>query len=351
MTVHQPRRAFVGEARGARVRGATKALWWSANRAAGQALIRPAQGDAKVAIASDSAPPPVGLLRRAWLEAFRRDAEDVAAGLYPYTEGGPVDPLAAFRSAVDVLDDAREVDARRRRGGGVEAREAASSKAYPAYYRQNFHFQSGGWFTRESAARYEAQVEALFAGAAGPMRRRALALLARAWKTRDQRTLTLADVACGSGAFLGDLRATFPRASLIGADLSHAYVARAHERSRVPTIQAAAERLPFADASLDGVTCVYLFHELPPRVRPTVAREFARVLKPGGVLAFADSLQACDEPQLARLLDAFPAFFHEPFYASYQDTDLEALFGAAGLELRGADRAFLTKALLFAKPG
>ena len=98
------------------------------------------------------------------------------------------------------------------------------------------------------------------------------------------------------------------------------------------------------------MTCVYLFHELPPKVRQAVAAEIARVLKPGGVFAFADSIQPADEPRLGRLLEAFPAYFHEPYYASYAQTDLAELFGAAGLRLVGQDAAFLTKAMLFAKP-
>ena len=80
-----------------------------------------------------------------------------------------------------------------------------------------------------------------------------------------------------------------------------------------------------------------------------VIAEFARVLKPGGVLAFADSIQAQDAPDVKRLLEAFPVLFHEPFYGSYQDTDLDALFGAAGLRVQAADTAFMTKALLFEK--
>jgi len=183
------------------------------------------------------------------------------------------------------------------------------------------------------------------------MRRRALSLLAKAWRARDQRELTLIDLACGSGAFLVDLKASFPRAAVAGVDLSPAYLDEARSRSGAPVVQALAERLPFADSSLDGISCIYLFHELPPKVRPQVAAEIARVLKPGGVLAFADSVQASDTPELARLLDAFPAFFHEPYYASYQTTDLEALFEGAGLTLRDADSAFLTKALLFEKAG
>lgn len=330
-------------------RSALKALWWTATGLSARAATRPDRGDGTPAFDSETPPPRGTTLRRAWLEAFAKDVRDVQAGLYPSTEPMFSDPGRALRAAEDLLKDAREVDARRRRGGNVEARAEAPSNAYPAYYRQNFHYQSGGWFTEDSARRYEPQVELLFAGAAGPMRRRALSLLARAWKGRDQRGLTVVDLACGSGAFLRDLKATFPRASVAGVDLSPTYVAEARRLSGAPTAQANVERLPFADGSLDALTNVYLFHELPPKVRPAVAREFARVLKPDGLLAFADSVQASDEPDLARLLEAFPAFFHEPYYRSYQETDLDGLFAEAGFEPVDSDQAFLTRARLFRK--
>ncbi|MGI9169340.1 MAG: class I SAM-dependent methyltransferase, partial [Caulobacteraceae bacterium] len=200
--------------------------------------------------------------------------------------------------------------------------------------------------------RYGAQVEALFAGAAGATRRRALSLLAPACRGADHRGLRVIDLACGSGAFLANLATAFPRARLIGVDLSAAYLAEAGRRSGVRALlQARAERLPFADASLDAVTCVYLFHELPPKVRVAVAAEIARVLRPGGLLAFADSLQPADEPRMGRLLEVFPAYFHEPYYATYVATDLTALFAGAGLAARARDAAFLTKAMLFEKGG
>jgi ubiquinone/menaquinone biosynthesis C-methylase UbiE len=263
----------------------------------------------------------------------------------------PENPLVAWRAAADFLADARRVEARRRRGGAVEARaDAPQGRAYPAYYRQNFHYQTGGWFTADSARRYETQVEILFAGTAGAMRRRALSLLAAAWTDRDQRSLAILDLACGAGAFLRDLGQAFPRARLTGLDLSLPYLDEARRRSGSRAlVQAKAERLPFADASLDAVACVYLFHELPPRYRPVVAAEIARVLKPGGLLAFADSVQPADEPRLARLLEAFPAYFHEPYYADYSRTDLAALFAEAGLAERARDQAFLTKAVLYEK--
>jgi len=343
------RRAFAGDARAYAAAAAAKALWWGAAGVAARALARPT--DVKPAdFAPVADPPPAGFVRRAWLQAFEKEAADVAAGLYPAMDDRPADPVTAIRRTADFIADAMAVEARRRRGDGAEVRAEAPA-TYPAYYRQNFHFQSGGWFTAESAGRYEAQVEALFAGTAGAMRRRALSLLAKAWLRRDHRGLAILDLACGAGAFLHDVAATFPRARLIGLDLSPAYLEAASRTApRATFVQAKAEQLPLKDESLDAVTCVYLFHELPPRVRPVVAAEIARVLKPGGCFALADSIQPVDEPRLGRLLEAFPAYFHEPYFAGYAQTDLAELFGAAGLRKVDQDAAFLTKAMLFVKP-
>jgi ubiquinone/menaquinone biosynthesis C-methylase UbiE len=326
---------------------ALKAAWWSVTGVAARTVTKPA-ASAAPAIEPTAEPAPKGFARRAWMEAFEKDRRDVARGLYPAMDDSPANPMKAARAFVDLLADAREVEARRRRNGGVEARaDAPLGIAYPAYYRQNFHFQTGGWFTAESARRYEAQVETLFAGAAGAMRRRALSLLALAWRDRDHRDLRLADVACGSGGFLKDLSRTFPRARLYGVDLSFPYLEVARSRGGAQVvIQAQAERLPFADESLDAVTCVYLFHELPARIREVVAGELARVLKVGGLLAFADSIQPADEPRLARLLEVFPAYFHEPYYSDYGAADLNGLFANVDLVERARDRAFLTKAIL-----
>lgn len=343
------RAAFAADAAGQRARAMVKAAWWTAAGAVARTLTQPTRGEQARAFSPKTAPPVKASLRRAYLEAFEKDARDVAAGLYPPLEDGPARPSTALREAADFVADAFEVDQRRRRGDGVEVREAVDNPAYPNYYRQNFHYQSGGWFTAESARRYDAQVEALFSGTASAMRRRGLSLLARRWRGQDHRNAKILDVACGSGGFLKDLKATFPRAAIAGVDLSEAYLARARQRSGLGGVKAKAEALPFADSALDAVTCVYLFHELPPRVRPQVAASLARVIKPGGVLVVVDSVQPGDTPDLARLLEAFPVYFHEPYYGSYAETDLPALFAEAGLRLIGQDRAFLTKALLLEK--
>jgi ubiquinone/menaquinone biosynthesis C-methylase UbiE len=199
------------------------------------------------------------------------------------------------------------------------------------------------------------QVEVLFAGAADAMRRIALGALARALKGRDQRRVRLIDVACGSGRFLSQAMQAFPKLQAVGLDLSPDYAAEARGRlARWPQVQVEvgqAEALPCDDAAFDAATCVYLFHELPPKVRRQVAQELARAVKPGGALVFADSLQAGDHPDLNQMLEYFPIGFHEPFYPSYQKEDLAEIFTAAGFEVVETRLAFLTKVMTLRRVG
>ncbi|MBV9814617.1 MAG: class I SAM-dependent methyltransferase, partial [Alphaproteobacteria bacterium] len=80
------------------------------------------------------------------------------------------------------------------------------------------------------------------------------------------------------------------------------------------------------DGEFDVVTCIYLFHELPPRIRRAVVAEIARVLRPGGTLIFVDSLQSGDDPDYDATLELFPIAFHEPYYKSYLRENLNRLW-------------------------
>jgi ubiquinone/menaquinone biosynthesis C-methylase UbiE len=220
----------------------------------------------------------------------------------------------------------------------------------PAYYAQDFHFQTGGYLSEGSAKLYDVQVETLFMGAAGPMRRAALRPVAEFLKGRDQRRVTLLDVACGTGRFLRQVRLAYPAMTLKGLDLSRAYLeeARQHlgELRAIEWVAAAAERMPLPDASVDVATSIFLFHELPPEVRQEVTREIARVLRPGGMLVFLDSLQLGDQPDWDGLLESFPHRFHEPYYQGYLSDDLEGMFEAAGLAADLTSTPFLSKLMV-----
>ena len=52
-------------------------------------------------------------------------------------------------------------------------------------------------------------------------------------------------------------------------------------------------------------------------MRRRVTAEIARILKPGGLFVFVDSLQWGDVEAYDGLLEAFPQRFHEPYYLDY----------------------------------
>ena len=279
---------------------------------------------------------------------LERDWRNIEAGVYAAPEDWRGNPIASLTRAIDFFADLGAVEARRHGDPPKRRLDAPDAIRYPAYYRQHFHFQSDGYLSAASAERYDHQVEVLFGGAAAAMRRQALVPLREALLERRSgaRTARLVDIACGTGLFLAEIKRNYPRLAVTGVDLSAPYLAVAKRRlaawSRVALVEANAEALPFADASVDIVTCVYLLHELPRRARQAVAAEIRRVLKPGGRLVNVDSLQTGDEPDYDAMLDLFPLAFHEPYYASYLREDLDRLFGA-GLRPLGGTPAYFSK--------
>jgi ubiquinone/menaquinone biosynthesis C-methylase UbiE len=105
----------------------------------------------------------------------------------------------------------------------------------------------------------------------------------------DDRTL---DVACGGGTLV---LATAPQVkAAFGIDLTPAMLAHARQSQDQRQIQNAAfacgegERLPFADASFDLVTCQFSFHHM--QKPEAVLREMLRVTKAEGRIMVVDTL-------------------------------------------------------------
>ena len=289
-------------------------------------------------------------LLAAQAQLLMSDALNVRDGLYP-PMGDDTGPLPQHLARVrQMFLDLPEAYARRAHKDATTARAEPNAADVPDYYAQDFHFQTGGYLTEGSARLYDVQVETLFMGAAGPMRRSALAPIADFMAGRDQRLVTLVDVACGTGRFLRQVRLVWPAMRLKGLDLSRPYLDEAARKLRglrgAELIEAAAERMPLDSASADIVTSIFLFHELPPEVRRAVTAEIARVLKPGGIFVFLDSLQIGDRPGWDGLIEAFPERFHEPYYRHYAVDDLEGMFTAAGLEPELTTTPFLSKLMV-----
>ncbi len=288
---------------------------------------------------SISNPDMVRLLAERYDLLLREDWADAAAGVYPtsllfnhpwadylatYPQYWLDLPLSSYRAQKKELH---------------HFGESIDTKPYPKYYLQNFHYQTDGYLSDQSAVLYDLQVELLFAGMAAPMRRRILQPLQEHFSTRNLKYPRILDVATGIGNVLELLRASFPQAHLYGVDLSPAYLRRANELlSRIPgelpqLVQANAETLPYADQLFDAVSCVFLFHELPKRARQATINEVSRVLKPGGLFVIADSIQIADSPEFLPAMEGFPRLFHEPYYRDYVRDDLSQRIQTAGLEM------------------
>jgi ubiquinone/menaquinone biosynthesis C-methylase UbiE len=293
--------------------------------------------------------PGEGELFREALRLQRRDAENVRQGLYP-----PMQDEASLAGHVGALRlmfaDLPASNERRLAGRGEEVAALPEAEGLPDYYARNFHYQTDGYLSAQSAQLYDIQVDTLFIGASGAMRRQALVPIAAYVRGKDQRQLSMLDIACGTGRFLEQAAQAFPAMPMTGVDLSAAYIETAGEhladRRSVHLLEGNAEALPIPDASQDIVTSVFLYHELPEEVRRKVTAEVVRVLKPGGIYVLIDSLQWEDRPGYDGLLEAFPVRFHEPYYENYLGDDLAAHFAASGLEGTEISLAFLAKVVV-----
>ncbi len=321
-------------------------LFEQTRRGAGQRPRRRAQGDGPA--------PGRWKLYADMAALFRQDLANVEAGVYPIPRDhdGAL-PVLLNRSRL-FFEDLPEVHRRRERGDVREVVSVDTQGKRPAYYLQNFHFQTGGWMTRDSARRYDTQVEVLLKGTANAIRRQALPPLHELFAGRDQRHLRFLEVGCGTGRFLHFFKQAWPRLPAVGIDMSQAYLeeARRHLRGWCWTnlILANAEAIPLRDESQHAVASIFMFHELPPKVRHVVFREFARLLKPGGRLVVLDSLQTGDYPEYDHILELFPKNYHEPYYASYLGEDFRAMAEAHGLRQSRQVNSFVSKVMVFGKP-
>jgi SAM-dependent methyltransferase len=113
----------------------------------------------------------------------------------------------------------------------------------------------------------------------------------------------IVEVGCGAHG----LAFCFGEEFVVGVDpLAHEYAALFPAwQSRVPTVAAAGEALPFADASFDIVLCDNVVDHAEDPAR--IVHELARVLAPGGLLYFTVNVHHAVYGAAARLHSAWNA--------------------------------------------
>jgi ubiquinone/menaquinone biosynthesis C-methylase UbiE len=289
-------------------------------------------------------------LRNGVIDLHKADARNIADGVYPMDVIVPKASIDHVKNFPKLLLDSLRISRRRKLNlkNDIAPEDLVDA---PEYLHRNYHFQTDGYFSDESAKLYEHQVEILFSGTAGPMRRRLIQKIKEHHKS--ERPLRILELGAGVGTASLDFAKSFPHSSYVVSDVSSQYLEAAKKRLKgsFEFVQAKAEELPFKDGEFDLVFSVYLFHELPRSVREKVLQESFRVLKEGGVFALCDSLQKDDDQKLNQVLERFPIDYHEPFYKDYTIWDANQTLRSVGFSKIHADHKLLSKYWTATKKG
>ncbi|MBF2026126.1 MAG: methyltransferase domain-containing protein [Oscillatoriales cyanobacterium C42_A2020_001] len=208
--------------------------------------------------------------------------------------------------------------------------EAASHRlsnpalTYPAYYKeQNFHGIQGGYLTIGAAVSYDPITRYALPPGENLVRQS----LMDGIQTQPRRIL---DLGCGTGSSTLLLKQKFPKAEVIGLDLSPYMLVAAEQKAQKAGIEIQwrhnqAERTGFPDASFDLVTASLLFHETPVAIAKAILRESYRLLTVGGEVLILDGSQ-----RSLRQAEWLTNIFEEPYIQDYAAGSVDAWMGAAG---------------------
>jgi ubiquinone/menaquinone biosynthesis C-methylase UbiE len=138
---------------------------------------------------------------------------------------------------------------------------------------------------------------------------RAMADLVRLMREHRPMYPVVVDVGCGAGRSLQKLRQRFAPQILLGIDIDPHMLgvsaqAAAETGAAATLVAGSSSRLPLADGCVDLLFCHQTFHHLVEQEQ--AIREFHRVLKPGGVMLFAESTREYIESWIIRLLFRHP---------------------------------------------
>ena len=117
------------------------------------------------------------------------------------------------------------------------------------------------------------------------------------------------DVGCGSGYSLPKLAQRFLPRELVGVDIDAEMLASARLEAEkagldVRLVEASSTRMPLPDNHADLLFCHQTFHHLVEQEE--ALQEFLRVLKPGGILLFAESTRRYIHSWIIRALFRHP---------------------------------------------
>jgi len=205
----------------------------------------------------------------------------------------------------------------------------------PPYLLQEFHGMPNGYYSQRLADDYPRGFEIAMLGQMRVARGRIAERL--------QACASVLEVGAGAGLLLRELKDVGVR-EVVGLDASAYNLKTAAEVAPgARLVQGLAEALPFAEQRFDAVCACFLFHELPAEVSAAALREFARVLKPGGLLLLTEPSPVHLRTPLWRLLATLElravyyrclaVAVYEPYLEDWLQRDVSASLNAVGCDV------------------
>jgi ubiquinone/menaquinone biosynthesis C-methylase UbiE len=106
-----------------------------------------------------------------------------------------------------------------------------STLQYPRYCLNDFHYQTDGWLSMESAQQYEMSSETIFIGSQDVMQRQTVLPLTKHFQSSSSPPRNMLEVACGTGRFSTFVRDQFSTADVTLIDLSPYYLDKARDNA------------------------------------------------------------------------------------------------------------------------
>lgn len=254
----------------------------------------------------------------------------------------PVDHLNRF---VLILKDLKVFLARKDSKESHDLSKIPFKENYPEYFQRNYHYQTDGYFSIESAARYDHQIEFLFLGTAHIMRKVAYSMLAKHLKGNEK----ILEFGAGSGTSGDQFKQLFPYTQLDLLDPSHAYLEYAQQTypgSFHKVIPGFIENF-VSKEKYDLIFSCFIMHEIPVKYWDAAVTNIKLSLKPQGYLLIIDSQQNCDKPEHQFALDQFAEDFFEPYFEEFRQNSLEEYYEKQGFKLIAKEEVLFSKSLLF----
>jgi len=151
-------------------------------------------------------------------------------------------------------------------------------------------------------------------------------------------TTRVVDLGCGFGKSTRPLVDKYPGAEIIGVDFSAPNLRLAHASAQEAKLAIDYRQRPAYDTGLeagsaDVVTGTMVLHEMPAEYIVATLREAARLVKPGGAIAFLEFSPTGDPFRDATIYEHAERN-NEPFFHDLFGTDSAAVLRAEGLTVR-----------------